>query len=233
MNLYFLVEGFQTEKRVYSSWIEQVFPTLNKAETLGDVRHNTYRLFSIEGNTDRVDNIQRALAEIERHNKNAESEGRGIFDHLFVCLDAEDAPLALKISQVENLISGRAVPTLCHPIVHNCCLETWFLGNKAMMKRRNLQNEQLKIWKEFYDVSTDCPELMGKPDDYRRSKAWFHHDYLKVMLKERNVNYSKKSPNEVRQKTYFQALIDRYESTGHLDSFGRLINLWRSIGGNL
>lgn len=157
MNLYFLVEGFQTEKKVYRSWIEQVFPTLRKAETIGDVRHNTYRLFKIEGNTDRVDNIERALAEIERHNLMAEYEGRGIFDHLFVCIDAEDAPLPLKISQVEMLTSGRAMPTLCHPIVHNCCIETWFLGNRPLMKRRNLHSEQLKIWKEFYDVSEGCP----------------------------------------------------------------------------
>lgn len=233
MNLYFLVEGFQTEKKVYSSWVELVFPVLKKAETAGDVWHDSYRLFKIEGNTDRVDNIERALAEIERHNSLAEGEGRGLFDHLFICLDAEETPLQVKIVQLERLTTGRVSPTLCHSIIHNCCIETWFLGNKPMMKRRNLQSERFKKWKGFYDVSEKCPELMEKPPDYRRSKAWFHHDYLKEMLKERGLNYSKELPRTVQKSSYFRALVERHESTNHIQSFGRLITIWKSLGGSI
>ena len=232
MNLYFLVEGFQTEKKVYRSWIEGVFPKLTKAETLGDVWADTYRIFSIEGNTDRVDNIEKALAEIEWHNAKALGEGRGTFDYLFVCLDTEDVSTEVKITQVEKLTSKRALPTICHAIVHNCCIETWFLGNRPMLKRIP-EDEELRQMKDFYDVSLNCPEFMQKPLHYLDSKASFHFDYLKEMLRERGLNYSKKLPRPVMEISYFQALIERYDQTAHLQSFGRLLQIWRSIGGNL
>ena len=232
MNLYFLVEGKRTEKKVYRSWIDGVFPKLSRAETLDDVRHDTYRIFSIEGNTDRVDNIEKALAEIEWHNAKATSEGRDIFDYLFVCLDTEDSLIDMKIAQVEKLTNKRALPTICQVIVHHCCIETWFLGNQPMMKN-NPQSEELRRLKEFYEVSLDCPEFMQKPEKYRSSKAWFHFDYLKEMLRERDLNYSKKLPRPVQERAYLKALVQRHEETSHLQSFGRLLSIWRSIGGNL
>lgn len=228
-----MVEGETTERKVYRAWIELVFPSLKKAERLEDVWHDTYRLFSISGNTDRVDNINRALQEIEEHNVGAPNTGRGCFDCLFVCLDAEDATIDLKTEQVRTLTAGCAQPTVCHPIIHNCCIETWFLGNRRMMKRRNVQNQQLREWKDFYDVSELCPELMDKPPQYTRTKAWFHHDYLKEMLRERGLSYSKEIPTPVKELSYLQALIERFQTTGHLQSFGRLLTLWRSLGGQI
>ena len=232
MNLYFLVEGYQTEKKVYRSWIERVFPKLTKAETLSDVWDDTYRIFSIEGNTDRVDNIKKALDEIERHNAKALDEGRGIFEHLFVCLDTEDTSTDVKTAQVEKLTNKRALPTTCHAIVQNCCFETWFLGNRPMMKRIP-EREEFRRMKDFYDVSLNCPEFMQKPPNYLGSIASFHFDYLKEMLRERGVNYSKKLPHPVMGISYLQALIERYDQTAHLQSFGHLLEIWRSIGGKL
>lgn len=231
MNLYFLVEGKQTEKKVYRSWIGHVFPYLKRAELIGDVREDSYRLFSIEGNTDRVDNIERALAEINQHNATAANNGKEPFDHLFVCLDAEDVAVGIRLSQVENLVVGKVGPTLCHAIIHNCCIETWFLGNKKMLKR-NPQSTGLRKWKTFYDVSVNCPELMGAFSGYR-TRAQFHFDYLKEMLRERNLRYSKEFPSAVQEEGYLKALVDRHEKTGHIQSFGRLLLLWRTLGGNL
>jgi hypothetical protein len=233
VNLYFMVEGETTEKKVYRSWIEKAFPALRKAERLEDVWQNTYRLFSINGNTDRVDNINRALNEIAAHNAIAANEGRGSFDGLFICLDAEDATVELKTQQIQQLTASCPSPTQCYPIVHNCCIETWFLGNRPMMKRQNVERQQLREWKQFYDVSEACPEFMGKPSTYTRTKAWFHHDYLKEMLAERGISYSKKNPGVVQEREYLEALIERHQSNGHLQSFGTLLSFWRSLGGQV
>ncbi len=231
MNLYFLVEGRRTEKKVYQSWISQVFSDLKKADLISEVRRDNYRLFSIEGNTDRVDNIERALAEINRHNSSAAEEGREPFDHLFICLDAEDVGFEIRLAQIESLVAGKVEPTHCHAIVHCCCIETWFLGNRKMMKR-NPQSERLRRWKEFYDVSVNCPESMECHSDFR-VKAEFHLEYLKEMLRERGLSYSKYKPNVVLKNTYLRALVGRYEKTGHLQSFGRLVTVWRALNGNI
>lgn len=231
MNLYFLVEGRQTEKKVYQSWIGHVFSDLKKADVIGDVWTNNYRLFSIEGNTDRLDNIGKAIDEINWHNKIATGQGKEPFDHLFVCLDAEEIDWQIRLAQVEHLLVNQVTPTQSHAIVHNCCIETWFLGNREMMKR-NPQSENLRVWKVFYDVSIECPESMTSYPGFR-VKAEFHLEYLKEMLRERNLNYSKKLPRAVQEESYLRALVNRHEITGHIQSFGRLIAVWRSLNGKV
>ncbi len=233
MNLYFMVEGKATERKVYRAWIEIAFPQLRRAERLEDVWQDTYRLFSIEGNTDNVGNINAALREIEAHNAMAAGTGRGVFDGLFVCVDAEDATAAQKQLEVEQLVAGRVQPTLCYPVIQNCCIETWFLGNRPMMKRQNIERQHLKDWKDFYDVSELCPEFMGKPFDYLNSKADFHLHYLQEMFRERGLSYSKRYPGIVKDPPYLKAIIERFESAGHLQSFGRLLSLWRELGGQI
>lgn len=231
MNLYFLVEGKQTEKKVYQSWIGHVFSHLKKADHIKDIGKDSYRLFSIEGNTDRVDNIERALKEISQHNSDALAEGREPFDHLFVCVDAEEAGFETRLAQVERLAAGKVDPTHCHAIVHNCCIETWFLGNRQMIKR-NPQSERLRAWKSFYDVSKKCPESMECHPDFRL-RAEFHLAYLKEMLHERGLNYSKSLPRPVQEHSYLLALVARHGKTGHIQSFGRLVESWRAIGGSI
>jgi hypothetical protein len=121
--------------------------------------------------------------------------------------------------------------TLHHIIIHNCCIETWFLGNSRVMKR-NPQSERLRRFKEFYDVSVNCPELMGCPAGYR-VKAHFHLDYLKEMMIEKGLSYTKENPREAQKRTYLAALAKRHDKTGHLESFGRLVAVWRTLGGGL
>lgn len=229
MNLYFLVEGRQTEKKVYQSWIGHVFSHLKKADLIEEVRRDAYRLIPVEGNTNRVDNIERALKEINQHNTTAAENGAEPFDHLFVCLDAEEVDLEAKVAQIEALVAGRVKPTQCHAVVHNCCIETWFLGNRQVMKR-NPQSQRLRVWKAFYDVSKQCPESMECHPDFRL-RADFHLEYLKEMLRERGLNYSKSLPRPVQESSYLLALVERHEKTGHIASFGHLVEEWRAIGG--
>ena len=71
---------------------------------------------------------------------------------------------------------------------------------------------------------------MGCPPEYE-FRAHFHFDYLKEMLRERGLSYTKPRPWAVTERYYFDALVERNAQTGHWRTFGRLINLWRAFGG--
>ena len=45
------------------------------------------------------------------------------------------------------------------------------------------------------------------------------------MLRERGQRYTKKNPGCVQDEAYLQALATRQESTGHLASFGHLLEV--------
>ncbi len=100
-------------------------------------------------------------------------------------------------------------------------MDTWFLGNRKDFKP-NPQDEKLCEYIRHYNVSEDDPELMACPPGSRfETKAQFHYDYLRRMLRERGVVYSKSSPNHVTESHYLDRLIARNLTTGHIPSFGR------------
>jgi hypothetical protein len=48
MNLYFLVEGKRTEKKVYPAWLAHLLPELQRVQNYDQVNQNNYYLFSGE-----------------------------------------------------------------------------------------------------------------------------------------------------------------------------------------
>jgi hypothetical protein len=64
---------------------------------------------------------------------------------------------------------------------------------------------------------------MRRSPGYLR-KAHFHLNYLKEMLAERSHRYSKDRPGVVLEHSYFDALRQRCQRTGHLPSFQRLLD---------
>jgi hypothetical protein len=222
VNLYFFLEGRRTEPKVYRAWVKHVFPQLTEVGIISDVQQDNYLLKSGFGYPQLLNRVDEILADITGH---------GGIDHFFICLDAEEVLPEDRAREIEKLVSRRLSNTIHHIIIHNCCIETWFLGNSRVMKR-NPQSERLRRFKEFYDVSVNCPELMGRPAGYR-VKAHFHLDYLREMMIEKGLSYNKENPGEVQKRTYLAALAKRYDKTGHLESFGRLVAVWRTLGGGL
>ena len=50
----------------------------------------------------------------------------------------------------------------------------------------------------FYNVKNDDPELMDNIDSEEfATKAQFHFQYLRCVMQERNIRYSKNNPKEV------------------------------------
>jgi len=72
MNLYFLVEGRRTERKVYRTWIQHIFPELKESDRIEDVKENNFYIISGGGYPYRTDNIGNTKEEIlnlvhERH----------------------------------------------------------------------------------------------------------------------------------------------------------------------
>ncbi len=115
-------------------------------------------------------------------------------------------------------------------MVQNRTFETWLLGNARIFPRQPNELEFVEMVK-FYNTSISDPEFMGKYADYDKY-AEFHHDYLKLMLAERNIRYTKKNPREVGETHYIKSLIDRIETTEHLQSFNELVKFCNKIEKN-
>lgn len=113
-------------------------------------------------------------------------------------------------------------------IVQNRCLETWFLGNRKIYSRQP-QHNPLLDYTRYYDVSADCPELMGKYRDFN-THAQFHEAYLKELFRAKNISYSKKNPGDVVQLYYFEQLIARIKAkNSHLRTFQLFVDFCNMI----
>ena len=225
MNLYFLVEG-KTERKVYPQWLEHLllvdFSRINNAS---QANKSNYYLISVGGYPSILDNHLRSSVD--------EVNEQGNYDWLILVIDADDMTAQAKIAEVEQFIQAEniVINSSCHLhiITQKCCMETWFLGNSTVYPR-NSDNADFINHSKFYDISQQDPELMTKPDWFNNGSISIYHEaYLRKMLAEKNIRYSKANPNEVGEKHYLEQLQKRVEETNHLSSLRSLFNFCESI----
>ena len=200
MNLYFLVEG-KTEQKVYPRWISYLLPNISRVDSPDDVSANNYFLISGGGFPSLLDNhLKASVADVNSVEK---------YDFLIICLDSDNASPESRIQMVYDFIKEEKLILSCnlHVIVQKICMETWFMGNRTVYTRNPSQS--FKPFSQFYDASINDPELMGKPDDFGESHSIYHYEYLKNMLSEKRIRYSKKNPRDVMQKYYLNELRKR------------------------
>jgi hypothetical protein len=70
---------------------------------------------------------------------------------------------------------------------------------------------------------------MEKISDFEGSTSIFHSSYLQQLLLERNIRYSKNSPQGVIEEYFLQNLINRNQKTGHIQSFKSFIDFCDKI----
>ena len=226
MNLYFLVEGKRTEKKVYPAWLRHLLPELQQVDAYDGVNEKNYYLISGEGYPSLLNHISNSIEEINLSGK---------YNYFVVCLDAEENT----VTDVRNEICDFIITenfelrnTKLVIIVQNRCLETWFLGNRKIYSR-NPQNQPLLNYSRYYDVSVDDPELMGKYNEFN-THAQFHGAYLKALFDEKNITYHKKKPGEVLEAYYLNELKKRIKTQPHqLASFGNFIEFCDTIRAKL
>jgi hypothetical protein len=227
MNIYFLVEGKKTEKKVYPAWLKHLLPELEQVKKFDEVDENNFYLFSANGYPSIIyDHLPNAILDIQENGK---------YNYLVLCLDAEENTVSEIKQEIDNFINnenqelGNIELVI---IIQNRCLETWFLGNSKIYTRNPNDNPLLE-YTRYYNVSIDCPESMGQYQKFN-THAQFHEAYLKELFRAKNINYSKKNPGDVVKKFYLDQLLDRieYENT-HLPTFQTFIQFCNMIKSKL
>lgn len=223
MNLYFLVEGRRTEPQIYRRWLNHAFPELQEVTSAKRMTSSCFRIRSAGGYPQILQRLEGAVQEIN-------SSGISL-DALFVCVDAEEESYHERYEKVTTFLQKLDPSFHFVVIVQDCCIETWQLGNRSLL-RPPPRTQALRELKSFYDVSRDDPEKMPTRAGYE-TRAGFHIDYLKSVLRDRGLRYTKKSIGTVGDSRHLGALVLRHEDTSHLRSFGRLVTAWRELGAEL
>lgn len=221
MNIYFLVEGKRTEKKVYPKWLNVLLPSFNRVAFPDEARNKNYFLISGNGYPSILEHLRDAVRNIEN---------TGNFNYLVLSIDADEQTISERKAEINEFIENNDIQINGFELkifVQNRTFETWLLGNAKIFPRQPNEPEFVEMVK-FYNTSISDPELMGKYADYDRY-AHFHHDYLKLMLAERNIRYTKKNPREVGEPYYISSLIDRILTTNHLQSFNELVKFCNDI----
>ncbi|MGF6906966.1 hypothetical protein [Fusobacterium sp. PH5-44] len=206
MGFYMIVEG-KTEKKVYSKWLKILLPHYKEVKCPYKIENNGFYILNAEGYPKILKVAKDSLSDICDNLQ---------ISKLFICLDSDDEKMEKRKDEIKRLVKNYKIDTRI--IVQNICIESWLLGNKKLMSKS--PDKPLSILKTYYDVSKDDPELMQKPKNHPLTTAGYHESYLTTMLKEKHLNYSKRSPECCCKKSYLDNLIKRYVETKHISSFG-------------
>ena len=200
MNLYFIVEG-KTEAKVYPDWLKYLLPQLSRVTKYSQADNNNYFLISGGGYPALYEIVENAIEEINIIQK---------YNYLVICLDAEENTVEdINQEVVQEIFSNRELKldrTEIKIIVQNRCIETWLLGHREIYSR-SPQSQQLRDYNNYYNVSIDCPESMGKYN--YPVHAQFHEAYLKELFSAKNMNYSKTKPGDAQKEYYLKSLQKR------------------------
>jgi hypothetical protein len=82
------------------------------------------------------------------------------------------------------------------------------------MYSRQPQSQPLLDYTRYYNISTHCPELMGKYSNFN-THAQFDEAYLKELFRAKNISYSKNNPGDVLKVYYLEQLLARVEEHNH------------------
>lgn len=214
MSLYVLVEG-KTEGVVYPQWLSYLLSSFDRISVPSDAVERNYYLISCGGYPGILDNfLKNSIGDV---NESAN------FTHLVVVIDSDDLSAEEKTKEVYDYILENEIELInCKLVViaQTVCMETWFLGNRKIYSR-NSQDVDCSRFANHFDVSRNDPEEMQKYSDYKGTNADFHFSYLKKMLREKNIRYSKSRPQGVGEKHYVDELQKRVRGgDGSLKSLG-------------
>ena len=215
MNLYIVVEGRTSEKKVYPCWINHINPHLEEINDLDGFSGNSYYLISGMGYPNYLSVIDAAIEDV-LSNKN--------IDYLVVCVDSEEMTYENKYQEIIQYIDGRIKSDRLRIIIQHFCLETWGLANKVIHKR-NPEDRILREYVRFFNARVKDPELLPNYDMRGFNRSQFAHDYLRRVLREkyRNLSYTKSNPMVIADKTYFDRILTRYLEDNHIQSFKHFI----------
>jgi hypothetical protein len=219
MNIFILVEG-RTEKKIYPKWLAQLVPHLSKVDRPALVNRNNYCIISSDGYYSLFNYLEEIIDEIN---------DIGTFDYFVIVVDTDDKRVDEREFEIRDFIIKKGIKfsqsTDFVIILQRCCFETWLLGNRQIFKE-NAQDDVLKSWIKHFNVSINDPEMMTLPLDYAGSIGNFHKIYAEKMQIE---YYKNRDAESITDLNHLTAIIERFEQTGHLATFGNFLNFCKKI----
>lgn len=221
MNLYFLVEGKRTEKKVYPAWLSHLIPRLRRVDDPSELGERCgYFIFSGEGYP--------SLLDVHLNGAIADYQASGKFHRLVVCLDVDDSTPGDRSQEVFDRAKAFGFPTdQLRVIAQECCIESWFLGNRKAVSPTP-QNFELVDCLRFYNVRHNDPETMGTRPDFK-ARSIFHSRYFHLVAQDKRFRYTKHRPQHVVDRQFLDELIARRSDTNHLPTFGAFLDLCAEI----
>jgi len=204
MNLYFLVEGTHSERKLYPAWLSYLLPELQQVYNYDDVNEKNYYLISGQGYPSIYNYITSSIDEINSNGK---------YNYFVLCLDAEENTISELQAEIQDFLSNQNLElknTELILIIQNRCLESWLLGNRNIYSK-NPQDQPLLDYTKYYDVSVNCPEIMGKYQDFN-THAQFHGAYLKKLFEAKKTSYDKRNPGDAGKEFYLKQLLARIKA---------------------
>lgn len=219
MNILFIVEGKRSEKKLYKNWIPYLCSSLNYVLSISELNDNNFTIITGGGYPNYFRRIKEVFMDIKDLNS---------LNYVLICIDSEDLSFSEKQGQMWNFIEKECPRIDCEikVIVQNHCIETWLMGNKRI-NISSTSNKELQSYGDFHNVNILDPEDLTSIDE--RSIGRFTFDYLKLMLREKGLSYSKNNIKHVGNKGYFNQLVKRYQNDGHISSFGYFLNEFNRI----
>jgi len=216
--LYVVVEGRRTEPKLYRAWLPLLLPEYQAVRRIEDARQKTYFVVAGEGYPSYKRRIRAAVKDV--------ADPGSSFTHLMVCVDAEELACAERQRELQALVDSEGCVTPTRFIVANCCIESWLLGNRKVV-RHTPGSAELRRLMALYNVRDHDPERM--PNHGSHTRAVFHGEYLRAVFAERDLHFSKERPGLAGEPAYFAEMRKRTsESTDgvpHLASFAELLSL--------
>jgi len=215
MNYYVVVEGARSERDVYSMWIPFLNPRLSRIDDIAQFTVDNFLIVSGNGFPFYHKVIQNAAEDVAANPQ---------IGTLVVAVDSEDMTYQDKYKEIETILTPYSAQINYSIVVQHFCLETWALGNRLLLVSRNIQDETLRKYKDFFDVSRNDPEMLPAYTQ-EMGRVEFAYRYLRraIRNKYRTIVYSKSDPNIISESEYFHQILSRHRKTSHLPSFRNLV----------
>ena len=211
MNIYIVVEGEVGARKLYQHWVPLVNPNLIYVDHISLVVRNNFSILSGGGYPQYFDTIASAIDDVNSLNN---------IDRLVISVDSEELSFNEKSDEMFEFLSKFECKSEIKIIIQHFCLETWALGNRAII-RTNPQLPSLIRYRRFYNVRSRDPESLPPYDLEELNRSQFAAKYLRHALndKYRNLTYTKSNPRALLHNNYFERVKERYEQTNHIKSF--------------
>lgn len=225
MNCYFLMEDSKSFLKLLPQWLSYMGIHMTRAVDIDAVTEDCYVLQSGQGVRQLITHeLFNTIDEICDH--------PGRIDWLVVILDSEEMEAEEREQQVWDKIREKydpnALPCKIKILVTKRCLETWLLGCPGQMPEDASKYPRFYPFFSYYDVEKLDPEKMEKPEDWQKSIARYHYQYLYQMFLCRGKRYTKDNIRFVSDQAYFEGIRKRAEQIGDLATFSGFLSFFQN-----